>query len=298
MEKDLLIHALMISDNHGNLFVDLIKNDKFKSALLSGFISALKLFGEETLGNIRNISVEGLDIDMLIVYKFNLFIMAIIDSNIPELNLREGCEETLKLFYQMYKERIPTWDGDVRTFSGFKDILNAQIQQYLKNLEEFVDISDQAKRILIQERDSLLNQVKVESNLKQKLTLQEKILEISEKLRDNKGIEQIQKDIKKTKEFIKDTEFKLKYFLEKAKDAILALKSYGQVVKLDTDYSQVYLNLFSFSSKLKTLIFHTGWKRYFNLASKIQNKDKISAREFSETISEIQNLSENIEEYL
>ena len=299
MEKHLLIHAFLISDNNGTLLVEVTKNETMEPALLSGFISALKVFGEGTLGNISNISIEGLDINMIIVSKFNLFMMAIIDSNIPELNLRTGCEETLKIFYQMFKDRFDSFDGDVTVFDKFTEILEAHVQHYLQALEEFVDVSDQARNILVQERDTLFKQVKFEPNLKKKRATQEKIFGISEKLKDEGRIKEIQNEIKKTESIIKDTKFKLQYFLDKAKTSLNEIISqYGVNAKQDVNFSQVYLNLFSFSSKLKTMIYHTGWKRYFNLASKIQNKEELSRSEFSEVIIEIQNLSENLDDYI
>ncbi|MGV9203907.1 MAG: hypothetical protein ACOC44_07775, partial [Promethearchaeia archaeon] len=71
MKKNILIHALIISDEQGRFLVDLIRNKDLNTAQLSGFISAFKMFGEETLGNIKAISIDGLDIDMLVVSKYN-----------------------------------------------------------------------------------------------------------------------------------------------------------------------------------------------------------------------------------
>lgn len=136
MEENIFVHALIIADNHGRFLVDLIRNKALDTNKLSMFISAFKVFGEETLGNIKAISIDGLDINMLVVSKHGLLVIAIMDAFCTQVtDFKTGCEKALDVFYKQYCEQINDWDGNLSTFRDFKEILNDQIQVYLSRLQ-------------------------------------------------------------------------------------------------------------------------------------------------------------------
>lgn len=136
MEENIYVHALIIADNHGRFLVDLIRNKDLDTNKLSMFISAFKIFGEETLGNIKAISIDGLDINMLVVSKYGLIAIAIMDSYCTQVtDFKTGCEKALDVFYKQYSEQINDWDGNLKTFREFKGILKDQIQLYLSRLK-------------------------------------------------------------------------------------------------------------------------------------------------------------------
>jgi len=137
MSSDPLIHALIISDSDGRFLVDVIRNKKLDTARLSGFIGALKMFGEETLGNIKDISINGANIDMLVISKDNLIMIAVMNSDLPAINFREGCERALTLFKTLHGDEINSWNGSLETFRDFQQLLNQQIERYFKELEEY-----------------------------------------------------------------------------------------------------------------------------------------------------------------
>ena len=134
--RKILIHALIIADHNGNFLVDVVRNPKLKTAYLSGFIAALKMFGEETLGSIKDISINGLDIDMIIVTKYNLIMVAVMDAGIPLLDFREGCARALDVFYKIFGDKIDKFDGSLDTFADFQDLLKEQIARYFEELRE------------------------------------------------------------------------------------------------------------------------------------------------------------------
>ena len=136
MSERLLVHALIISDNNGQFLCELVRNNKLDPAHLSGFISALKMFGEETLGKIRDISINGLDIEMLIISKYDLVFIALMDSNVPHLNFREGCERALDVFYRIFHDKLKDWDGSLKPFKDFKELLEGQVQRYFDEIEK------------------------------------------------------------------------------------------------------------------------------------------------------------------
>ncbi|MFO8017546.1 MAG: hypothetical protein R6U96_02835 [Promethearchaeia archaeon] len=138
MKEKIFIHALIISDEQGRFLVDLIRNKNLDTAQLSGFISALKMFGEETLGDIEAISIDGLDIDMLVVSKYDLVFISIMDTYCAQItDFRKGCEKALDTFYKKYKDKLFNWDGDLRQFREFKDILKDQVKKYLEKMREY-----------------------------------------------------------------------------------------------------------------------------------------------------------------
>jgi hypothetical protein len=136
MQQKILIHALIIADHNGRFLVDVVRNQKLKTDYLSGFIAALKMFGEETLGNIKDISINGLDIDMIIVTKYNLIMISVMDSDIPLLDFRDGCARALDVFYKIFGDKIEDWDGSLDTFRDFQDLLKEQIARYFEELRE------------------------------------------------------------------------------------------------------------------------------------------------------------------
>ena len=135
MNENLIIDGLIIADKNGRFLVDLIRNKQLETAHLSGFIGALKMFGDETLGQINDISINGLDIDMLIVSAHELIMVAIMDSDLPDLNFRGGCERALEVFYKIFKDEIKNWNGDLNPFKGFRKLLREQMMRYLKELQ-------------------------------------------------------------------------------------------------------------------------------------------------------------------
>jgi len=137
MARRILIHALIIAGNNGNFLVSVVRNPELDEAVLSGFISALNMFGQQTLGKVGDITISGLGINLLVINKWGLHIIGILDADIPELNFREGCEAALDAFYEKYVEKLQDWNGRLKIFSDFKSYLEGMIQGYFVKLKEF-----------------------------------------------------------------------------------------------------------------------------------------------------------------
>ncbi len=137
MTRRILVHALVIATFEGNFLVSIIRNPELDETVLSGFIGALNMFGQQTLGKVGDISISGLGINLLVIHKWGLHVIAIIDSDLPELNFREGCEAALDAFYDRYVQKLENWGGRLRIFSDFKPFLEGQIQGYFAKLKEF-----------------------------------------------------------------------------------------------------------------------------------------------------------------
>jgi len=101
--------------------------------LLSSFVGALSLFGSESLGRIEEITIKGLSIQMVIVNKFDLVLIAIMDKNFIKEDIRDEAEKALDMFYHLYQNEISDCT-DVSQFESFKKILYDQIVEYFNRI--------------------------------------------------------------------------------------------------------------------------------------------------------------------
>ncbi len=101
--------------------------------LLSSFVGALSLFGSESLGKIEEITIKGLSIQMIIVNKFDLVLIAIMDKDFVKEDIRDEAEKALDMFYHLYKNEISDCT-DVSQFESFKKLLYDQIVEYFNRI--------------------------------------------------------------------------------------------------------------------------------------------------------------------
>jgi len=186
MFRRILIHALIISDTDGNFLVHLIRNGELDEALLSGFIAALNMFGKQTIGDLNEISLSGLDISLLVVSKYNLICIAVMDADLTELDFREGCENALDVFYERYKDELDNWGGNIAKFRDFRAFLDGQIQDYFVKIKAF----RKQQRMKYKERDSdCLSAEDLIKSLEKQLNSYENTIEKLEA--DNKKLKEI-----------------------------------------------------------------------------------------------------------
>jgi len=133
-----LVKGIVICKESGEYLLDLILDSKIDPVLLSSFVGALRLFGNN-LGEIEEINIKGLDVDMIIVYKYNLIFVAILDKEFLKHDIREEAEKSLDMFYTLYRTEISDDNCEITQFEAFKRILSKQIEEYflkLKNEED------------------------------------------------------------------------------------------------------------------------------------------------------------------
>ncbi|GAH29174.1 unnamed protein product, partial [marine sediment metagenome] len=95
----------------------LILDSEINPLLLSSFVGALSLFGAESLGKIEEITIKGLSIQMIIVNKFDLVLIAIMDKDFIKEDMREEAEKALDMFYHLYQNEISDY-ADVFQFES------------------------------------------------------------------------------------------------------------------------------------------------------------------------------------
>jgi len=124
--------------------LDLILDSDINPLLLSSFVGALQLFGAENMGKIEEIRIKGLSIDMIIVNKYNLVMITILDKAFVKDGIRGESEKALDMFYTIYRDEIEDCD-EVYQFKSFKKILYDQIEDYfirIKNEDSRAKIGD------------------------------------------------------------------------------------------------------------------------------------------------------------
>jgi len=82
---------------------------------------------------IKEITIKGIDLNIMIVAKYQLALVAIIDSQFMRNHLKEIGEKALDMFNILYKKDIENFllSG---VFNSFKKILNVQIDEYLEKI--------------------------------------------------------------------------------------------------------------------------------------------------------------------
>jgi len=95
-------------------------------------VGALSLFGKDNLGKIEEINIKGLNVDMIIVYKYNLFLIAILAHDAKQ-DIRSEAEKALDMFYSSYSKELNNLAClNVSIFDDFKNLLSLQIQDYFQ----------------------------------------------------------------------------------------------------------------------------------------------------------------------
>ncbi|MHA1150154.1 MAG: hypothetical protein ACTSR8_18135 [Promethearchaeota archaeon] len=133
-----LLKAIVIAKHTGEYLFDLILDSEINPILLSSFVGALGLFGKDSLGKIEEINIKGLDVDMVIVYKYDLVLIIILDKNFPKSEeIRLEAEIALDMFYTTYLD-INNANACIDTFvfSDFRKILIIQINKFFQQINE------------------------------------------------------------------------------------------------------------------------------------------------------------------
>lgn len=105
--------------------------------LIANFISALAIFGEENLGQIKRIVVEGLDVEMVVISKHGLFLSILFHPNMVTDYLTEESGACLDQFYAQFKAPIEAGKTNQDLYAKFESEMNALIFRYLSRIGVF-----------------------------------------------------------------------------------------------------------------------------------------------------------------
>ena len=130
------IKGIFISTENGQHLISYSNDPKLQTELLSAFISGLFLFGRESVGKIDEISIKGLGIEVMVVYKHSLILTALFSTDMVKKDLRGEAEQVLDLFNTKYCHTLEKWNGCVDDFTEFQTTLIQQIQQYFSKIND------------------------------------------------------------------------------------------------------------------------------------------------------------------
>jgi len=136
LEDYQLLKGIIICKYSGEYLLDLILDTEINPILLSSFVGALSMFGEDNLGKIEEINVKGLDVDMIIVSKYKLILIAIMDKKFMQGGIREEAKMALDMFYMLYEKDIEETVIDIGKFDSFKDVLISQVKEYFDRMKK------------------------------------------------------------------------------------------------------------------------------------------------------------------
>ncbi len=289
-----------------------------KMELFSSFFSAIKSFVSElVLGGsteLKNIEMGDYTVMISAILAIQADLVLIADKD-DQKTVNKLIPKIIKILMK-HQQIFLEWNGNRHVFQTLdqplselmlsqKKLINGS--SLIENAENVLksiwahkgELSEQAKESLRKEREFLISRLGKTTNIFRKQSITEKILELSEQLKDDSGFIKYQKNVKLLKDKIIDIKLKLKYFLERIKETLSsAVDGLGDRRLKDGDYKDVYLSLYSFSSKLKLIAPEKEYGKYRELANLLINKDETEEHALSEAISDILKMSDNIEDYI
>jgi len=314
-----MIYTIFLYQSHTSL---LIYDKSFqeintgKMELFSSFFSTLKSFVSELVlkgsKELKNIELSDFTVIITSLSKVKVDMVIIADKEDAKA-INKLIPKLIKLL-QNYKQLFLSWDGNSEELKildqPLTELISANVKDMKKTLlkspEQILKSIWPHKKILteeefenlVQERDLLIYNIENAVNIPSKIVKAQTVVELSEKLQDDGTILKYQGEVSRFKKELKDAKFKLNYYLNKIKTSLNeAINNLGNNPIRLGDFKNSYLNLYSFSTKLK-LIKENGWEIYRELASKLIDKDSLSDHELSEIIQTLLNMSTNVEDYL
>jgi len=73
---------------------------------------------------------------MIIVYKYGLIFVAILDKEFAKDDIRREAEKSLDMFFSLYRTEISSNSFEISQFEPFKNILSKQIEEYFKKVKD------------------------------------------------------------------------------------------------------------------------------------------------------------------
>jgi hypothetical protein len=274
--------------------------------MFSSFFSALQTFVSElTESSTESLSTIELGDYLVLISRINEVssdLVIIIDS--------KDIKETQKLIPKIIKiimdhsELFTNWDQEPEKFEIFdltiiklilsnkklisESSLTNNQSSILKSIwEQKGALSEQLRENLLEEKEELTTQYLVEENYLEKYEISKKLINISEKLRDDEKFIEYQTEAKSLRDEIKDRRLRLQYYLDMVKESLEFAK-----------YAETYSYLYSFCLKLKNFIDDDTIEKYKAIAKILLNREKVSKLEFRDAVKEISTIEDEIDKIL
>ncbi len=130
------IRAIIIANEVGNHLVEVVADKAINPSLISAFVSGLTQLGRTNLGGLHDISMRGENLNLIVLYNFNLELIAIFDPKVSYQNAQVEAANVLEDFNKKYKIILTNWDGNQAAFEDYERSLRERIAIYNKRVHE------------------------------------------------------------------------------------------------------------------------------------------------------------------
>ena len=136
--------AVVISNKEGTPMVKVKIDDCADENLMGPFLSAIKSFSREILGDGSEVSFRTGNLDLYCFtkqyQKLELMIFTLMDNSMVKIDLRSESESALDAFVSHFGEdKILKWTGDVSMYVSFEQALQNQIKEYFNRVNQAKD---------------------------------------------------------------------------------------------------------------------------------------------------------------
>jgi len=284
--------------------------EPFQVEMLSSFLSAMNYNIKEMIANsskgIKNIEMGNLKVIITEIETLGVEMVTITDVD-NEKAVRKIIPSFIKILNEnadLFKE----FDGNVSIFEDLDSKImkiikkNRKVLNLKKPLKEKLEkLEPQSEKYtkLKEERKFLEDRLKNTVILPFQILILNSIDQIDHKLKDKENIEKNKKRRKKLEQELQNTKERMRYFLENTKQAInkSVQHSKGKFI-YETDFRDAYLNLYSFSSKLKIIGKGDLCMELREIAKIFIDKPEDQEKNFPNLISKVLNLSDDMDSYL
>jgi len=131
------IIGIHISRSGGDVLYSFTIDKTIKIDLISQFVAALSVFGDEMIGGIKQFIIKGVKVDVVIFFKHQLIISAFFHtSQIKGADyLSEEAEIILDDFYNSFKEQLEKGRSNQLIYERFDNSMLSIIQNYFKRID-------------------------------------------------------------------------------------------------------------------------------------------------------------------
>ncbi len=296
-----------------------------KTELISSFFSAIQNFLKELIldgsfqqesKGLQAIDMGNYSISITDIPELEIDVVVITDKNQVKI-AKKFVSKIIKLLKEEHKEIFFDWDGDLGRFNvldleilrilqNYKDLMGSSGKFLEESNEIMDDIIEQMPELELEQRSHYLDELNFldeklnnSKNIFKKIELMNSKQTILQKLKEKEKIKKIQQEKFKMLSELDNTKQKLSYYLTQTKQYIsdVVQNSYGKGL-YDIDYKNAYMNLYSFSSKLKQIGNDELSKKYYDIANILLKKPTNQKETFSNIITDILNLSDNVDSYI
>ncbi len=286
------------------------KMDPNKVELFSSFFSAIRSFVKEIIEDsskegLKNLEMGNFAVNINHIAKLDIDIVSITDKGDQEI-LKQFIPKLIKILYN-HEQLFHDWDGNRSRF----DVLDLEIMVCLTNEcegifdsvssgelgEQITGLKEEQKQKYKEELKFLDKKFLKTTNLYKKIDIIESMTNISSKLGNNQKLKWCQRQKRQLEDQIDSTKYKVSHFLSKAKDAVSkTVKNVGGKPLSELNYRDVYISLYSFSSKLKLLGKNDLSEKYRGMAKELIDKNQ--PKEIPNLISNILQMPDDVNRYL